>query len=103
MSPMSAIAIGRKRIPAWMAAHEIPQSERANIYLVNVETILPNEISRNNLLAAIRSIVEPGEDFFLIIDVLRGTMTALTVTTKRPPRGQAPLKFSLRKGPRFSP
>jgi len=70
-----AIAIGRKRIPAWMAAHEIPQSERANIYLVNVETILPNEISRNNLLAAIRSIVEPGEDFFLIIDVLRGTMT----------------------------
>ena len=70
-----ANAVGRKRIPAWMAAHEIPQSERANIYLINTETILPNEISRNNLLIAIRSIVAPGEDFFLIIDVLRGTMT----------------------------
>jgi hypothetical protein len=70
-----ANAVGRKRIPAWMAAHEIPQAERGNIYLVNVETILPNKISLNNLLRAIRSIVPPGEDFFLIIDVLRGTMT----------------------------
>jgi hypothetical protein len=70
-----ANAVGRKRIPAWMAAHEIPQSERGNIYFINAETILPNETSRNNLLIAIRSIVAPGEDFFLIIDVLRGTMT----------------------------
>ena len=70
-----ANAVGRKRIPAWMAAHEIPKHERGNIYLITTETILPNETSRNNLLAAIRSIVAPGEDFFLIIDVLRGTMT----------------------------
>jgi hypothetical protein len=69
-----ANAVGRKRIPAWMAAHEIPQAERGNIYLVNAETILPNKVSRDNLLTAIRSVVEPGEDFFLIIDVLRGTM-----------------------------
>jgi hypothetical protein len=71
----AANAVGRKRIPAWMAAHEIPQAERCNIYLINVETILPNEASRSNLLAAIRAIVAPSEDFFLIIDVLRGTMT----------------------------
>jgi hypothetical protein len=70
-----ANAVGRKRIPAWMAAHEVPQDQRRNIYLVNTETILPNEPSRKNLLAAIRTIVKPGEDFFLIIDVLRGTMT----------------------------
>jgi hypothetical protein len=69
-----ANAVGRKRIPAWMAFHKIPQAQRGNIYLVNVETILPNETSRNNLLAAIRTTVEPGEEFFLIIDVLRGTM-----------------------------
>jgi hypothetical protein len=69
-----ANAVGRKRIPAWMAANKIPQDQRGNIYLVNVETILPNETSRNNLLAAIRTIVESGEEFFLIIDVLRGTM-----------------------------
>jgi hypothetical protein len=71
----AANAVGRKRIPAWMAAHEISQAERCNIYLVNVGTILPNEASRSNLLAAIRAVVKPGEDFFLIIDVLRGTMT----------------------------
>jgi AAA domain len=70
-----ANAVGRKRIPAWMTAHEVSQTERCNIYLVKAETILPNETSRNNLLAAIRAIVQPGEDFFLIIDVLRGTMT----------------------------
>jgi AAA domain len=70
-----ANAVGRKRIPAWMAAHEIPQEQRGNIYLVNAETIFPNEKSRNNLLAAIRTIVSPGDEFFLIIDVLRGTMT----------------------------
>jgi hypothetical protein len=70
-----ANAVGQKRIPAWMGAHDIPQDHRGNIYLVNVETILPNETSRNNLLAAIRVVVAHGEDFFLIIDVLRGTMT----------------------------
>jgi hypothetical protein len=42
---------------------------------VKVETILPNPVSLANLIAAIRTIVEPGEDFFLIIDVLRGTMS----------------------------
>jgi hypothetical protein len=70
-----ANAVGRKRIPAWMAYHEIPPEDRGNIYLVKTETILPNEISRANLLAAIRTIIAPGEDFLLIIDVLRGTMT----------------------------
>ncbi len=70
-----ANGVGRKRIPAWMAYHGIPVEERQNIFLVPVETILPNGTSRNNLLAAIRAIVAPGEDFFLPIDVLRGTMT----------------------------
>ena len=69
-----ANGVGRKRIPAWMAAHKIPLNERGNIYLVTAETILPNETSRNNLLAAIRTIVEPDEEFFLIVDVMRGTM-----------------------------
>jgi AAA domain len=69
-----ANAIGRKRIPAWMAYHGIPIEDRQNIFLVKVETILPNEVSRANLLRAIRTIVKPCEDFFLPIDVLRGTM-----------------------------
>jgi hypothetical protein len=70
-----ANAVGRKRIPAWMAYHEISVEERGNIFLVKTETILPNEVSRANLLAAIRAIVPPSEDFLLVIDVLRGTMT----------------------------
>jgi AAA domain len=70
-----AKGVGRKRIPAWMAYHRIPPNDRDNIFLVPTETILPNETSRNNLLARIRAIVEPDEDFFLIIDVMRGTMT----------------------------
>jgi hypothetical protein len=69
-----ANGVGRKRIPAWMAAHNIPPDERGNIYLVTAETILPKETSRKNLIAAIRTIVEADEEFFLIIDVLRGTM-----------------------------
>jgi hypothetical protein len=70
-----AHGVGRKRIAAWMAYHGIPREARLNIFLIKAETILPNEISRNNLLAAIRLLVEPGEDFFIIFDVLRGTMT----------------------------
>jgi hypothetical protein len=70
-----AHGVGRKRIAAWMAYHKIPPEARHNIFLIKAETILPNEISRNNLLAAIRLLVEPGEDFFIIFDVLRGTMT----------------------------
>jgi hypothetical protein len=70
-----AHGVGRKRIAAWMAYHGIPLEARSNIFLIKAETILPNEISRNNLLAAIRLLVEPGEDFFIIFDVLRGTMT----------------------------
>ena len=70
-----AHGVGRKRIAAWMAYHGIPLEARRNIFLIKAETILPNEISRNNLLAAIRLLVEPGEDFFIIFDVLRGTMT----------------------------
>jgi AAA domain/CHC2 zinc finger len=70
-----ANAVGRKRIPAWMAYHEIPVADRQNIFLVKAETILPNDVSRSNLLVAIRTIIPPGEDFLLIIDVLRGTMT----------------------------
>jgi AAA domain len=85
-----ANAVGRKRIPAWMAAHGIPQDQRGNIYLVNVETILPNETSRNNLLAAIRYVVEPGDDFFLIIDVLRGRNVS---TTLRQPAFEFKLGF----------
>jgi hypothetical protein len=69
-----ANAVGRKRIPAWMGYHNIPIEDRHNIYLVKVETILPNEVSRANLLRAIRTIIEPGEDFGIVIDVLRGTM-----------------------------
>jgi AAA domain len=71
-----AIGIGRKRIAAWMAYHDIPQAERRNIFLIRDETIIPDEISRNNLLAAIRQLVEPGEDFFIIFDIHRGTMNA---------------------------
>ena len=71
-----AIGIGRKRIAAWMAYHEIPQAGRRNIFLITSETIIPNEISRNNLLAAICQIVQPGEDFFIIFDIHRGTMNA---------------------------
>jgi AAA domain len=70
-----AIGVGRKRIPAWMAYHEIPDEDRQNIFLVKVDTILPDEKSRATLLAAIRAIVEPGETFILIIDVLRGSMS----------------------------
>jgi hypothetical protein len=70
-----AHGVGRKRIAAWMAYHGILPEARRNIFLIKAETILPNETSRNNLLAAIRQIVEPGEDFFIIFDVLRGTMT----------------------------
>jgi AAA domain len=70
-----ANAVGRKRIPAWMSYHDIPKEERANIYLLKTETILPDEVSRANLLAAIRAIVAPDEDFGIVIDVLRGTMT----------------------------
>jgi hypothetical protein len=57
-----------------MAGHEIPKQDRANIFLVTAETTLPNDESKNRLLAAIRAIVSPGDDFLLIIDVLRGTM-----------------------------
>jgi hypothetical protein len=71
-----AIGIGRKRIAAWMAYHEIPQVERRNIFLIRDETIIPDEVSRNNLLAGIRLLVEPGEDFFIIFDIHRGTMNA---------------------------
>jgi AAA domain len=70
-----AIGVGRKRIPAWMAYHDVPPEDRQNIFLVKVETILPNPVSLANLIAAIRTIVEPGEGFFLIVDVLRGTMS----------------------------
>jgi hypothetical protein len=69
-----ANAVGRKRIPAWMAYHNIPANERQNIFLITAETTLPNEASRANLMAAIRAVVRTGENFFLIIDVLRGTM-----------------------------
>jgi hypothetical protein len=71
-----AIGIGRKRIAAWMAYHEIPQAERRNIFLIRDETIIPNATSRNNLIAGIRLLVEPGEDFFIIFDIHRGTMNA---------------------------
>ena len=71
-----AIGIGRKRIAAWMAYHEIPQADRRNIFLIRDETIIPNEASRNNLIASIRLLVEPGEDFFIIFDIHRGTMNA---------------------------
>jgi hypothetical protein len=70
-----ANAVGRKRIPAWMTYHQISQEKRRNIYLIKVETILPDEVSRGNLIKAIRAIVQQGEDFGLVIDVLRGTMT----------------------------
>jgi hypothetical protein len=70
-----ANGVGRKRIPAWMAYHGIPPEERGNIFLLPAEVPLPNEATRRNLLAAIRAIVSPGDDFFLIIDVLRGSMT----------------------------
>jgi hypothetical protein len=69
-----ANAVGRKRIPAWMAYHNIPKVDRRDIFLVPAETVLPNAKSRGNLLAAIRTIVSQDESFFLIIDVLRGTM-----------------------------
>ena len=71
-----AIGVGRKRIAAWMAYHRIPQAERRNIFLIRDETILPEEASRNNLIAGIRQLVEPGEDFFIIFDIHRGTMNA---------------------------
>jgi hypothetical protein len=70
-----AIGVGRKRIPAWMAANEIPDGLRANIFLVKADAIIPDAKSRANLIAAIRERVEPGETFLLIIDVLRGTMS----------------------------
>ena len=70
-----AAGVGRKRIAAWMAYHDIPQADRRNIFLITVETILPNETSRNNLIAGIRQLVEQGEDFFIIFDVHRGTMS----------------------------
>lgn len=68
-------AVGRKRIPAWMAAHDIPRHERRDIYLVKAEAILPDEKSMASLVAGIRAIIPEGEDFGIIIDVLRGTMT----------------------------
>jgi hypothetical protein len=71
-----AIGIGRKRIAAWMAYHGIPQAERRNIFLIRDETIIPDAASRNKLLAGLRLIVEPGEDFFIIFDIHRGTMNA---------------------------
>ena len=71
-----AIGIGRKRIAAWMAYHGIPQAERRNIFLIRDETIIPDEASRNNLIACIRLLVEPGEDFFIIFDIHRGTKNA---------------------------
>ena len=71
-----ATGIGRKRIAAWMAYHGIPQAERRNIFLIRDETIIPDEASRNNLIAGIRQLVEPGEDFFIIFDIHRGTMNA---------------------------
>jgi hypothetical protein len=71
-----AIGIGRKRIAAWMAYHQIPQADRRNIFLIRDETILPDAASRNNLIAGIRLLVEPGEDFFIIFDIHRGTMNA---------------------------
>jgi hypothetical protein len=51
-----AAGVGRKRIAAWMAYHDIPQADRRNIFLITVETILPNETSRNNLIAGIASL-----------------------------------------------
>jgi AAA domain/CHC2 zinc finger len=59
-----AIGVGRKRIPAWMAYHDVSPEDRQNIFLVKVEMILPNPVSLANLIAAIRTIVEPGEEFF---------------------------------------
>jgi hypothetical protein len=59
-----------------MAYHGIPLEARRNIFLIKAETILPDEISRNNLIAGIRQHVEPGEDFFIIFDIHRGTMNA---------------------------
>ncbi|MFZ3325660.1 MAG: AAA family ATPase [Methylocella sp.] len=70
-----AAGVGRKRIAAWMAYQDIPQVDRRNIFLITVETILPNEPSRNNLMAGIRQLVPPGEDFFIILDVHRGAMS----------------------------
>lgn len=71
-----AIGIGRKRVAAWMAYHGIPQADRRNIFLIRDETIIPDAASRNNLIAGIRLLVEPGEDFFIIFDIHRGTMNA---------------------------
>jgi hypothetical protein len=71
-----AIGVGRKRIAAWMAYHAVPQAERRNIFLIRDETIIPNEASRNKLIAGIRLLVEPGEDFFIVFDIHRGTMNA---------------------------
>jgi hypothetical protein len=57
-----------------MAANEIPDGLRANIFLVKADAIIPDAKSRANLIAAVREHVEPGETFLLVIDVLRGTM-----------------------------
>ncbi len=71
----------RGRGRSWAQAHSsldgLPRysaSGPRNIFLITVETILPNETSRNNLIAGIRQLVEHGEDFFIIFDVHRGTM-----------------------------
>jgi hypothetical protein len=57
-----------------MAYHAISAAERCNIFLVTVETILPDDISRRNLIAAIRAIVTPGEISFLSSTVCAETL-----------------------------
>jgi hypothetical protein len=96
-----ANGVGRKRIPAWMAAHGIPPKERCNIYLITVPTILPNETARNNLLTSIHAIVTPGEDY-LLSTCFAGHNLGRKTTTRLPLHGPTPPKFLLPTARRFS-
>jgi len=66
----SAYGIAAKRIPAWMAHHDVPSPQRQGVYLRPVPPLLDDADSLKGFKADLAS-VEPS---LVIYDVLAGTM-----------------------------
>lgn len=66
-----AFGVGRKRIPAWMARHEIPLADRENVRMVTGDVLLSGDMS-----LVVTDILEAfgRAPALIVVDVLAGTM-----------------------------
>jgi hypothetical protein len=67
-----AAAVARKRIPAWMAYHQIPVAERDNIYLMRDVPVLNDADDVRRLAETIKTKI--GSIILIVVDVLVGTL-----------------------------